>query len=100
MTMPADLMGRLAPHAPAVTGFETVSRPGAPAPPTISRALPAPLRPAAPLTPVSPPRPTLAVPVQQTPAQAYGSPDFVTDVPVQGPTDEGLRAQACWWVQN
>ena len=35
-----------------------------------------------------------------TPAQAYGHPDFVTDVPVQGPTDEGIRAADCWWTQN
>jgi len=30
-----------------------------------------------------------------TPAQAYGHPNFVTDVPVQGPTDEGLRSADC-----
>lgn len=36
----------------------------------------------------------------QTPAQAYGHPDFVTDVPVQGPTDPGMRAGSCWWAQN
>ena len=35
-----------------------------------------------------------------TPAQAYGHPDFVTDVPVQGPTDEGIRAHDCWYVKN
>jgi len=35
-----------------------------------------------------------------TPAQAYGHPNFVTDVPVQGPTDEGVRAGDCWWAQN
>lgn len=35
-----------------------------------------------------------------TPARAYGHPDFVTDVPVQGPTDEGIRAADCWWTQN
>jgi hypothetical protein len=35
-----------------------------------------------------------------TPAQAYGHPDFVTDVPVQGPTDPGIRAADCWWTQN
>lgn len=35
-----------------------------------------------------------------TPAQAYGHPDFVTDVPVQGPTDEGIRAHDCWFRQN
>jgi hypothetical protein len=35
-----------------------------------------------------------------TPAQAYGHPDFVTDVPIQGPTDEGIRAADCWWTQN
>jgi hypothetical protein len=35
-----------------------------------------------------------------TPAQAYGHPDFVTDVPVQGPTDEGMRAAACWWTRH
>lgn len=31
----------------------------------------------------------------RTPAQAYGHPNFVTDVPVQGPTDEGLRSADC-----
>lgn len=35
-----------------------------------------------------------------TPAQASGHPNFVTDVPVQGPTDEGLRAADCWFAQN
>lgn len=35
-----------------------------------------------------------------TPAQAYGHPNFVVDVPVQGPTDEGMRAGSCWWAQN
>jgi peptidoglycan hydrolase-like protein with peptidoglycan-binding domain len=35
-----------------------------------------------------------------TPAQATGQYDFVTDVPVQGPTDEGLRAASCWYAQN
>lgn len=35
-----------------------------------------------------------------TPAQAHGHPNFVTDVPVQGPTDEGMRAASCWWAQN
>ncbi len=35
-----------------------------------------------------------------TPAQAYGHPEFVTDVPVQGPTDEGMRAASCWHVQH
>ena len=42
-----------------------------------------------------------------TPAQAaniaqrngtYG--DWVTDVPVQGPTDPGIRAADCWWKKN
>ena len=42
-----------------------------------------------------------------TPAQAaeimrqngtYG--DWVTDVPVQGPTDPGIRAAGCWWKEN
>ena len=42
-----------------------------------------------------------------TPAQAaniarnngtYG--DWVTDVPVQGPTDEGIRKAGCWWKNN
>lgn len=42
-----------------------------------------------------------------TPAQAanimhnngtYG--DWVTDVPVQGPTDPGIRAAGCWWKDN
>jgi hypothetical protein len=35
-----------------------------------------------------------------TPAQASGHPNFVVDVPVQGPTDEGMRAAACWWAQH
>lgn len=35
-----------------------------------------------------------------TPAQAYGHPDFVTDVPVQGPTDPGIRKADCWYAQN
>ena len=35
-----------------------------------------------------------------TPAQAYGHPDFVTDVPVQGPTDPGIRKADCWYVNN
>ena len=30
-----------------------------------------------------------------TPAQASGHQNFVTDVPVQGPTDEGIRAASC-----
>jgi hypothetical protein len=35
-----------------------------------------------------------------TPAQASGHPNFVTDHPVQGPTDEGLRAADCKWAQD
>ena len=35
-----------------------------------------------------------------TPAQAYGHPDFVTDVPIQGPTDQGLREASCWFARN
>jgi hypothetical protein len=35
-----------------------------------------------------------------TPAQAYGHPDFVTDVPVQGPTDEGIRSKDCLYVNT
>jgi hypothetical protein len=35
-----------------------------------------------------------------TPAQAYGHPNFVTDVPVQGPTDEGMRRLACCWTRT
>ena len=36
-----------------------------------------------------------------TPAQANPSvANFVTDHPVQGPTDEGLRAADCWWAQH
>jgi hypothetical protein len=36
-----------------------------------------------------------------TPAEANPSvANFVTDHPVQGPTDEGLRAADCWWVQH
>jgi hypothetical protein len=26
--------------------------------------------------------------------------DWVTDVPVQGPTDPGIRAAGCWWKEN
>lgn len=36
----------------------------------------------------------------RTPAQVSGNYNFVTDVPVQGPTDPGMRAAACWWTQN
>lgn len=36
----------------------------------------------------------------RTPAQVTGQYDFVTDVPIQGPTDEGIRAADCWWTQN
>lgn len=36
----------------------------------------------------------------KTPAQASGHQNFVTDVPVQGPTDEGIRAADCWFAQN
>lgn len=35
-----------------------------------------------------------------TPAQASGHPNFVTDHPVQGPTDEGIRAADCHYRQN
>jgi len=35
-----------------------------------------------------------------TPAQAYGHPDFVTDVPVEGPTDEGIRRADCRWTEK
>ncbi len=35
-----------------------------------------------------------------TPAQASGQPDFVTDWPIQGPTDPGMRAADCWFAQN
>jgi hypothetical protein len=35
-----------------------------------------------------------------TPAQASGQPNFVTDWPVQGPTDPGIRAGDCWFAQN
>jgi hypothetical protein len=35
-----------------------------------------------------------------TPAQAYGHPEFTSDVPVQGPTDQGLRTADCRQVQN
>ncbi|KKM19082.1 hypothetical protein LCGC14_1659220 [marine sediment metagenome] len=36
-----------------------------------------------------------------TPAQANPDvADFVTDVATQGPTDEGIRAADCWYVQN
>lgn len=36
----------------------------------------------------------------QTPAQVSGNYDFVNDVPIQGPTDPGMRAASCWWTQN
>ena len=36
----------------------------------------------------------------RTPAQVDGHPNFVDDWPVQGPTDEGLRAADCWWRNN
>lgn len=36
----------------------------------------------------------------RTPAEASNQGNFVTDWPVQGPTDEGLRAADCWWAQN
>lgn len=35
-----------------------------------------------------------------TPAQASGVPDFVTDWPVQGPTDQGIREADCWFARN
>jgi len=35
-----------------------------------------------------------------TPAQAAGTPDFVTDVPVQGPTDPGMRAASCGFARK
>jgi hypothetical protein len=35
-----------------------------------------------------------------TPAQASGHPNFVVDHPIQGPTDEGIRAHDCWFAQN
>ena len=35
-----------------------------------------------------------------TPAQASGRPDFVTDWPVQGPTDPGIRAADCRFAQT
>lgn len=35
-----------------------------------------------------------------TPAQAYGHPDWITDFPVQGPTDPGIRAADCWYAKN
>jgi hypothetical protein len=35
-----------------------------------------------------------------TPAQASGHPDFVTDWPISGPTDPGMRAADCWYAQN
>ena len=38
--------------------------------------------------------------MSRTPAQVSGRYDFVTDVPIQGPTDEGIRAADCWWTQN
>ena len=34
-----------------------------------------------------------------TPAQAAGG-SFVTDVPVQGPTDPGMRSSACQWAAS
>lgn len=38
--------------------------------------------------------------MSRTPAQVSGNYDFVTDVPIQGPTDPGMRAASCWWTQN
>jgi len=35
-----------------------------------------------------------------TPAQASGHPNFVTDWPVQGPTDPGIRAADCRYAQK
>ena len=35
-----------------------------------------------------------------TPAQASGHPNFVTDWPVQGPTDPGIRAADCLFAQT
>lgn len=35
-----------------------------------------------------------------TPAQASGYPDFVTDWPVQGPTDPGIREADCRYAQT
>ena len=35
-----------------------------------------------------------------TPAQASGHPNFVTDWPVQGPTDPGIRAADCRFAQT
>jgi hypothetical protein len=35
----------------------------------------------------------------RTPAQVYGHPTL-NDVPVQGPTDPGIRAADCWFTQN
>ena len=35
-----------------------------------------------------------------TPAQAYGHPNFVDDVPIQGPTDEGMRRLACCYSRS
>lgn len=36
----------------------------------------------------------------KTPAEASNPGNFIVDVPVQGPTDEGMRAADCWWVQH
>ena len=38
--------------------------------------------------------------MSRTPAQVSGNYDFVNDVPIQGPTDPGMRAASCWWAQN
>lgn len=55
---------------------------------------------------IVPARPVLER-LSPTPAQAakimhdngtYG--DWVTDVPIQGPTDPGIRAADCWWKKN
>lgn len=35
-----------------------------------------------------------------TPAQASGHSNFVTDHPIQGPTDEGIRVHDCLYVRN
>jgi hypothetical protein len=36
----------------------------------------------------------------RSPAEIIDRPNFVTDYPVQGPTDPGIRAADCWWKNN
>lgn len=43
------------------------------------------------------PTPAQAAAIMQANGTYY---DWVTDVPIQGPTDPGIRAADCWWKKN